>query len=309
MTAKDFTALTTQATTTLADNATRDISAADVRQMVIDHLDSVEEATFGIIGWTTDIVGSFTDLIPKTDGQGIGSSDASPAFVAVGGVGTAALEGIIIRRADSDGGGIALGGFRGDPGLGLDANAPAEIAGSTIILDGGVIGIIVPGALAGDHSLIVKPTIVLPDGRLLAPMSVGPPVVYTNEESTSDAQNLLLVATVTTDVIGGTSSTVALTLVNAYSAGSIVSVDISIEEVNGQAADVNIIVRLSGVPVIDDNVAVNGNSTRFLTTNPITAGAGETLTLEVSYVDVGGGPARQVRVRGDLNVSLISIQG
>ncbi len=45
MTAKDFTALTTQATTTLADNVTRQVSAADVRQMVIDFLDSVNEGT------------------------------------------------------------------------------------------------------------------------------------------------------------------------------------------------------------------------------------------------------------------------
>lgn len=393
MTAKTFDQLIVQANATLADNVTRLVSAQDVRDMHIDHLDSHAVGTLLVVAeqgtplpsagstgrlffetavsslyvgdgtifkpvlmtfagrggpaivpaandyslnllsdvviaapaldheltfdgalwrnqgrqWTESGAG---DWIPKNSGQGIGSADASPNFVAVGDVGTNALEGVIAERKDSDGGGIAIIGFRGDPLGGTEPNAPVGIAGSSILLDG-TLFLTVPAPVTDDHFLITKPSITLPDGREVVPIVLGPTFTPTTSETQTDNRSVAITPAATEIVIiGSGSQNGALVLANAYSAGSILNLSLIIEETAGNSAIITITVKINLVDAFQDTINLQGNRFNYFASQP-TVGSlsvSDSLTVHVDYVNGAGGGTRTVLVRGDVTISTIEIE-
>jgi len=396
MTAKTYTQLVTQANTTLADNIARDISAADVRAMHVDHLDSQNAGTILVVvekgtplptagaagrlffetivsalhvddgtsflpivmtfngrpgpailpeandyainklsdvTVTTpiddDILVSLSgvwvnqkrqwlenitnDWVPKLSGTGIGSAGASPNFVAVGDVGTSTLEGIIAQRKDVDGGGIAVIGFRGDPLVGSEPNAPVEMNGSAILLDGTLL-MGVASAVLEDHFLITKPSITLVDGREMVPVLLGPIYSPTTSENATDTRDVEITPAATEVEIIGPVELNELTLANQYDVGSTINLALVIEEIQGRSALVTVTVKLDTgggpIEIFNDTISLQGNRQNYFVSQSTTVilEIGDKLSVFVDYINGGGGGAREVRVRGDVVTSIIEIE-
>ncbi len=176
----------------------------------------------------------------------IGTKDFAPRWVLVGGIGPLEMEGGMIERTDANGGGVAIVGYRqADPVADPTPNAPVFIEGSMVVFEGNPIGLVLSAPVTEDRYLIVKPTFSLAGGRLVAPLQIGPEVVYLQEESQTNTANILMVATVEDDIIGGTAP--LLTLANTYPVGAQVSLSILLEENTGRQVDLTIDVDLDGV--------------------------------------------------------------
>jgi len=256
------------------------------------------------------------DWVPKIAGLGIGSTNASPAFVAVGDVAADGLEGIIAQRTDADGGGMTVVGFRGDPTGAVEANAPVELRGSSIILDGGAILMQVPNAVAEEHFLITQPSFALPDGRIVVPIVLGPVYTPANEESDTSVLNVAITPAATEiDILGGTEGA-GLVLGLSHPIGSTLSVFLTIEETAGNSADVTITVKRdptgggSPVPIFTDSISLSGNRQNYIAsgTTTITMNITDVLSVHVEFVNGAGGGTRTVNVRGDIFQSEISIR-
>jgi len=396
MTAKTYTQLVDQANVTLADNIARDISAADVRAMHVDHLDSQNAGTILVVteqgtplpaagaagrlffetivsalhvddgtsflpvvmsfnsrpgpailpvanDYSLNLLSDATltapvtddilvfngaifvnqarrwledvnnDWVPKTTGQGIGSANASPAFVTVGSVATAGLEGLIGQRLDTDGGGIRILGFRGDPSDGIEPNAPVEMTGSSVLIDG-TLFLGVASAVLEDHFLITKPSITLPDGRLVVPLVLGPVHSPTTSENATDARDVDITPAATEVEIIGPVETNELVLANQYDAGSTVNVALVIEEIQGNTALATVTIKLDTgggpIEIFSDTISLQGNRQNYFMSQPTTVvlEIGDILSVFVDYINGGGGGAREVHVRGDVVTSTIEIQ-
>ena len=396
MTAKTYTQLIAQANLTLADNATRDITAADSRLMHVDTLDSQNEGTLLVVteqgtplpaagqagrlffetvvsalhvddGTTfepvvmtfnarpgpavipaandyslnllSDVIitlpgidhqliydgatwrnqarewieDSNDDWVPKTTGQGIGSADASPAFVAVGDVATSGLEGLIAQRPDVDGGGIRVIGYRGDPELQTDPNAPVELTGSSVLLDG-TLFLGVASAVTGDHFLITKPSLTLLDGREVVPVVLGPVFLPTTSQLATDARNVSITPAATEVEIIGPIEGNELTLTDQYDVGSTINVAMVIEETQGNSALCTVTVKLDtgGGPadIYSDTINLQGNRQNYFISQPTTVvlEIGDILSVFVDYINGAGGGGRTVSVRGDVVTSKIEIE-
>lgn len=393
MTAKTYTQLVDQANATLADNIARDISAADVRAMHVDHLDSQNAGTILVVveqgtpppaagtagrlffetvisalhvddgAFFLPVVMSFNSRIgpailpaandysinqlsdvtvttpidddilvsqsgvwvnqvrqwledgnnnwvPKLTGKGIGNTNASPAFVTVGAVATDGLEGLIAQRLDANGGGILIAGFRGDPELLTEPNAPVDIRGSAIIIDGTPF-LEVPLAVTDDHFLITKPSITLTDGREVVPIVLGPEFSPTTSEFQDDDRNVAITPAATEIVIIGVGSTNgALVLANAYAAGSTINVAMIIEEIAGNSAIITITLKVNLVDVFQDIINLQGNRFNYFISQPTTGALSisDSITLHVDYINGGGGGTRTVNVRGDVTLSRIEVE-
>lgn len=395
MTAKTYTQLIAQANATLADNTSRDISAGDSRNMVIDHLDSQNVGTLVVVAEqgtplpaagqagrlffetivsalhvddgtsflpvvmtfnarpgpaivpaandysvnqlsdvtltapvTDDILvfnGSIfvnqkrnwlenitNDWVPKLSGTGIGSADASPLFVAVGDIGTNTLEGLIAARKDIDGGGISVIGFRGDPQVGTEPNAPVGISGNLIVLDG-TLFLSVPDAITVDHFLITKPSLTLPDGREVVPLVIGPEFIPTTQESDSSVADVSITPAATEiDILGGTEGP-GLVLANAYTTGTF-NISMVIEETGGASALITVTVKLDTGggpnPVFTDTINLQGNRFNYFVAQPLTGplSISDILSLHVDYINGQGGGTRIVDVLGSVSPSLLSVQ-
>jgi len=242
--------------------------------------------------------------------RAIGTADASPAWISLGGIGALAIEGVVSQRAVVDGGGVQMTGFRNaDPTSDPDSNAPVELDGSVIILSAGTYFFEVPQIAIVDHYAITKPSTTLPDGRIVVPLVQGPEITYTTEQSATDVRAIQLVATIDSEVIGPGSPS-SLVLSTAYSAGDTVSVRIVIEENLGRAAVVTIDVNLDTVNQFTDSFQLSGNRQTYINqfAIPVTWNIGQSIELVVSYIDGAGGGSRDVDVRGDVTASELEIQ-
>ncbi len=393
MTAKTYNQLINQANSTLADNVSRDVSAADVRDMHVDHLDSQNAGTIlvvveqgnplpaaGAVGrlffdtvfnslniddgsffipivvsfngrpgpailpaandYSSDQLSDVTvvtpatddilvfngsifvnqarnwiedannDWTPKTTGLGIGSANASPAFITVGDVAADGLEGIMAQRLDANGGGILIAGFRGNPTFDPEPNAPVDIRGSAVVIDG-TIFMEVPSPVTEDHFLITKPSITLTDGREVVPVVLGPTFAPTTSETQTDNRDVAITPAATEIVIIGVGSqNGALVLANAYAAGSTVNLALVIEETEGRSAIITITVKVNLVDVFQDIINLQGNRFNYFISQPTTGALNisDSITLHVDYINGQGGGSRTVSVRGDVVVSTIEVE-
>lgn len=242
--------------------------------------------------------------------EALGTKDFSPRWLTVGEVGPLAIEGIISQRADVDGGGIEIAGFRqADPILDPTPNAPVELAAAQLIFDYSAWLVVSDQVATEDHYLISKPSFALPDGRFVVPLVQGPEITYTTEQQANDPRAVQLVAGIDADIIGGTSPT-GFTLNAAYVAGDTVSIRVVIEENLGRSAIVTVDVELETVNKFTDSFQISGNRTTYINQFAITEtyNISENLSLIVSYVDGTGGGARDVDVRGDVTTSELKIQ-
>ena len=256
--------------------------------------------------WKVDPAGG--DLFPEmpTGTPGIGKLEACVDYIAIGGQGTDAMEGMIYQRDDSDQGGVTVLGLRNvdpqnPPAPPLAGNAPLELNGSATIVMTGGLWIELQQAIDTDHELILQPSQTLADGRIVAPIVVGPEKVYTQQEQATDNQDH--------DVLdSGEVEIVSLTLTNSYAVNvSTFSFRVMLDNPGNQSTLFDVILKVDGVEAgryprtLVGNNAVVADS--FPIQTPVTAG--QVISLDVEAISTG--PQSQGWVRGTLQPTTITI--
>jgi len=197
--------------------------------------------------------------------------------------------------------------------VGSEPNAPVEMNGSAILIDGTLL-MGVASAVLEDHFLITKPSITLVDGREMVPILLGPVYSPTTSENATDTRDIEITPAATEVEIIGPVETNELTLVNQYDAGSTINLALVIEEIQGRSALVTVIVKLDTgggpIEIFNDTISLQGNRQNYFVSQSTTVvlEIGDELSVFVDYINGGGGGAREVRVRGDVVTSIIEIE-
>lgn len=241
-------------------------------------------------------------MVPTTDGQGIGDVTRQINHVAFGDTTIGESEGIIGRRTS---GGIAVIGVRAyDPANPDTAQAaPVDIIGSVVALSaesGFLLEVNQP--LTSDHYLTISPSFVAPDGRLFCSMQVGPEVTFTSEQTVTDTRDITL------NEGGPLISVVSLTTDVEYAPGSSIQVSLLLEEQGGRTAFIDVVYEVGGIEIQRDTVSVNGQTLDYglnlLTTSTVASGVLVDILAEFTQTH----NASDAHVRGDIKTSTLSMR-
>lgn len=277
------------------------------------------EAGLEFAEWLLERTGGNHDLIPALDDSFIGNVDNPLRGIAVGrvtgDVDNPGIEGVMMERSDTDGGGAAVVGLRFDPdnppdpgsSIGTQANVPVELSGSTVLLmqDAG-LRIEVGQAVNEDHYLGIGPSSVLPDGRVVAPVIIGPRIIYTLEESTSSP---LGTADTNLDGIGGEVTICSLTLVNSYAAlDSTFAYQVLLSEEGNKTSVFTVSVYVDTVLAFENDISLQ-NTSQLVEDSAILQSAltaGQVIELRISAVDTHA--SSDPWVRGTVTPAILYIR-
>jgi len=245
---------------------------------------------------------SVNDWVPTAADQWIGDDEQHPEGVAVG-VPTGdpnniGIQGVFARRSDtpSTEPGVAVVGFvdqetRIAGSVGSLANAPVEIAGAPVFIMGPVY-LNAQNPRTTTNYLLVGPTSALPDGRLVAPVTLGPEYIPAQSESATDTRDLPLTTTLT-DVFA-----TPLTLANNYIAGSIFIYNLRLSEEGGRTAEFDIEIWVNGAFVYRDEYNISGQSQNISISYPTDSALsiGDVIQVRASAVETH--PSSDPWIRG-----------
>ena len=253
--------------------------------------------------WIQSIEG---DLVPLVANAGIGSLDASPSYVAFGDVATLGVEGFISERDDNTGGGIRVVGFRNEdpnePAETLEANAPVTIEGNQVAVFGQTLEIELQSPISNDHYLKLGPSRTLSDGRILAPVLLGPRIIYAHEQTATDTRDIELTQVSSTPIV-------SLTTDYNYVADDQFSLQLQLEETGGRTGIISIEIEIDGVVTETVDVPVTGGLFLWQLSDAIETpiASGVVVRLLAFYTQTH--PQTMCWIRGSINASRIQLVG
>jgi len=249
------------------------------------------------------------DLIPLAPMDpaappGIGSLDASPQFVSVGGIGARAVEGLISARAAERGGGVILAGFRGEDASGQEIvpNATAEVSGSAVLFstNGGYL-FETDAASPDNNYAILSPSYTDAQGRIWRALSEGPTVLTESKDEFTDATDHVLPDGIEVPIVSGA-------MAFDHAAGSIWTYGVNLSEEGGRTVVFDVVIYVDGVEAMRRTISLFGTS-QYVTASeqtdaPVTAGQ----VIEMRVEATNSNPGSNGWVRGTVVASKISIE-
>lgn len=290
-----------------ADWASMQCSCVTVQQDLDAHKADPPGAHPQYVGPPWKVDATTGDLYPDDatkPNAGIGTLDRPVQSVTVGQQAANGIEGGIVYRLVADQGGIAVVGIRQkdfNPSLppGPQANAPVEIAGSSLMLMGGT-HIEVQAEIAVDRYLVLGKSEVLADGRSISPLMVGPEVTYAQEQSAADTRDIEVTDLSNVDIVG-------MTLTQGYIAGSVFVYTVVLQELGGRTVDFSVEIWLNNVLTYDIPTSLSGN-TQLVSDSVVTPDAVPLGTLvELKVSATGTHPQSDGWVAGSVRPSELSI--
>lgn len=260
--------------------------------------------------WTQDPIKG--DLYPLSFGggtPGLGQVDTPVNHLAIGTTGEDGSEGFLVERPDSSGGGLLVIAYKGfdpenpppDP---IEANAPIELAGNAVFV-AGALGVMVASEFDKDHEVIFGPTVTLSDGRIFAPLQVGPEKVYGQEQTVTDVRDYDVLT------IGGEVLVIdpGLTLLLDYAANvSSISLSLLLENLGTRDTIFDVIVKKDSVEVGRTSRTVNSGQLTVSETAQLVNPALTSSVFEVFVEAIGTHQKSEGFVRGAISTSTLSIR-
>lgn len=266
-----------------------------------------------VAGWRSAAPSS--DWEPDGADQWVGGAERHPEGVAIGvptgDPQTPGIQGVVAALTGASNTGLVVVGYVDQatvraPDLGVQANAPLELAGSPVLLTGPVY-VEVSQALTEDRYLLLGASSQQADGRHMAPLLAGPQYLPAQLETAIDTRDISLDGVDTPELV------VSLTLANAYAAiASSFAYEVRLSEEGGRDTDFTVEVWVNEGAgfqlVLSDHYRLAGQALNVSYSTPITtpAAAGDIIELRVSAL--GSNPNADPWVRGATRASELTMR-